>query len=187
MVDWLNAIVDALLYYQIRDVKKSIYNVNDHRSQLTSLARTTFWDVIEKMTLTQANENRDEINTKVETVLDKETDSYGVEVLRVEIQKIPPPKDVQEAMNKVVKAEQEKTAAQDLETAFETKADGEAKAIKLVNEAADKYFKGNAQILKKLETVEKSLRNNSKIVVSSDSELVNVVRNLSGVVPVEKK
>ena len=91
--DKLNAIVDAVVYYKIMDVKKSVYNVDDHRAQLTSLARTTLRAVIGKMTLTEANENRDDINMKVEKVLDKETDSYGVEVLRVEIQKIEPPED----------------------------------------------------------------------------------------------
>ena len=123
--DKLNAEVDAVVYYQIKDVKASIYNVDDHKSQLISLARTTLRSVIGNMTLTEANEKRDEINTKVEGVLDKETDSYGVDILRVEIQKIQPPPDVQEAMNKVVKAEQEKIAAMDIATATETKADGE--------------------------------------------------------------
>ena len=106
----------------------SIYNVDDHRAQLTSLARTTLRSVIGNMTLTSANENRAAINQKVEAVLDKETNSYGVEVLRVEIQKIEPPSDVQESMNKVVKAEQEKIAAMDIATATETKADGEKRA-----------------------------------------------------------
>ena len=123
--DKLNAEVDAVVYYQIKDVKASIYNVDDHKSQLISLARTTLRSVIGNMTLTEANEKRDEINMKVEGVLDKETDSYGVDILRVEIQKIQPPPDVQEAMNKVVKAEQEKIAAMDIATATETKADGE--------------------------------------------------------------
>ncbi|MCJ7665690.1 MAG: SPFH/Band 7/PHB domain protein, partial [Actinobacteria bacterium] len=118
--DKLNAEVDAVVYYQIKEVKASIYNVDDHRAQLTSLARTTLRAVIGNMTLTDANEKRGDINTQVETVLDKETDSYGVEVLRVEIQKIEPPADVQEAMNKVVKAEQEKIAAMDIATATET-------------------------------------------------------------------
>ena len=126
--DKLNAEVDAVVYYQIKDAMKSEYNVNNHRRQLTSLARTTLRAVIGKMTLTDANENRDEINSKVEEILDKETDSYGVEVLRVEIQKIEPPLDVQEAMNKVVKAEQEKIAAMDIATATETKADGDRRA-----------------------------------------------------------
>lgn len=126
--DKLNAIVDAVVYYQIKDVKASVYNVDDHQKQLTSLARTTLRAVIGKMTLTEANENRDEINLKVEEILDKETKSYGVEILRVELQKIEPPQDVQISMNKVVKAEQEKIAATDLASASEIKADGERRA-----------------------------------------------------------
>lgn len=207
--DKLNAIVDAVVYYQIKDVNKSQYNVDNHRRQLTSLARTTLRAVIGKMTLTEANENRDDINNKVEAILDKETDSYGVEVLRVELQKIEPPQDVQIAMNMVVKAEQEKIAAKDTATALETQADGEkraeikraegikqgrilqaegkASAIKLENEAAEKFFKGNAQILKKLEVVKDSLENNAKIVVPAGADLVNVIEGMAGIVPIKKK
>jgi regulator of protease activity HflC (stomatin/prohibitin superfamily) len=126
--DKLNAIVDAIVYYQIKDVKKSEYNVDNHRKQLSSLARTTLRAVMGKMTLTEANENRDDINQRIEKVLDKETDSYGVEVLRVEIQKIEPPHDVQVSMNQVVKAEQEKIAAINFANATETRADGERRA-----------------------------------------------------------
>lgn len=203
--DKLNAIVDAVVYYKIMDVKKSQYNVDDHEEQLTSLARTTLRSVIGKMTLTEANENRDDINSKVEAILDKETDSYGVEVLRVEIQKIEPPQDVQNAMNKVVKAEQEKIAALDLATAIETEADGarrasikkaegirqatileaegEAQSIKLVNEAAQKYFKGNAQLLKRFEVTQEALLENTKIVLPDNKQLVNVIGDLAGVKP----
>lgn len=126
--DKLNAIVDAVVYYQIKDVEKSIYNVDHHELQLTSLTRTTLRSVVGKMTLTEANENRDDINSKVEAILDKETKSYGVEVLRVEIQKIEPPQDVQDAMNNVVKAEQEKIAATDLANAKEIIADGDRRS-----------------------------------------------------------
>lgn len=187
--DKLNAVVDAVVYYQIRDVKKSIYNVDDHRDQLTSLARTTLRAVVGKMSLTEANENRDDINSKVEAILDKETDSYGVEVLRVELQKIEPPQDVQNAMNEVVKAEQAKIAASDFASAKEIEADGIkrayikeaegkrqsrildaqglAEAIKLENEAICKYFKDKAVDYKKLEVTQKSLANNSKVVLSN--------------------
>ncbi len=186
--DKLNAEVDAVVYYKINDVKKSLYNVDNHKVQLTSLARTTLRAVIGKMSLADANEKRDIVNSEVEKVLTKETASYGVEVLRVEIQKIEPPSDVQTSMNKVVKAEQEKIAATDLATAVETQADGtkrasikeaegiaqgkvivakgEAERIKLVNEAADKYFKGNAKELKKLDVTQASLENNSKIILT---------------------
>ncbi len=215
--DKLNAVVDAVVYYQIKDVKKSQYNVDDHEAQLTSLARTTLRAVIGKMTLTEANENRDDINQKVETVLDKETDSYGVEVLRVELQKIEPPADVQLAMNKVVKAEQEKIAAMDLANATETKADGDRRAeikkaqgikqalilkaegqaqsiikvadakaqeIQVVNESLNKYFKDDAQVYKKLETTEESLRRGTKYVIDSQSNIMNVISDVAGITPV---
>ncbi|MDD3519665.1 MAG: SPFH/Band 7/PHB domain protein [Actinomycetota bacterium] len=214
--DKLNAEVDAVVYYKITDVKASVYNVDDHRSQLTSLARTTLRAVIGNMTLTNANENRASINSKVETVLDKETSSYGVEVLRCEIQKIEPPADVQASMNNVVKAEQEKIAARDFATATETRADGEKRAeikkaegvkqglilsaegkaesikvvanadadrIKVVNEAANKYFIGNAQILKKLETVEGALKENAKFIVDTD-KVQTIVTDAAGITPV---
>jgi regulator of protease activity HflC (stomatin/prohibitin superfamily) len=60
------------------------------------------------------------------------------------------------------------------------RAEGQAEAVKLVNEAANLYFKGNTQILRKLEAVEKALSANAKIVVPSDSSLVNVIGNLMG-------
>ena len=217
--DKLNAQVDAVVYYQIKDVKASIYNVDDHRAQLTSLARTTLRAVIGNMTLTDANEKRSDINEQVETVLDKETNSYGVEVLRVEIQKIEPPPDVQESMNKVVKAEQEKISAMDMATAFETKADGEKRAeikraegirqgrilsaegeaeaiklvanadaekIRVVNEAAQKYFLGNAQILKKIEAVENSLKSNAKILVDTN-KVQTIVTEAAGITPIPRE
>ncbi|MCJ7473387.1 MAG: SPFH/Band 7/PHB domain protein [Actinobacteria bacterium] len=217
--DKLNAEVDAVVYYLIRDVKASIYNVDNHRAQLTSLARTTLRAVIGNMTLTDANEKRSDINSQVETVLDKETNSYGVEVLRVEIQKIEPPEDVQNSMNKVVKAEQEKIAAMDTATATETRADGEKRAeikkaegvrqglilsaqgeaeairavadanaarIKVVNEAANKYFVGNAQILKKIEAVEVSLKDNAKFIVDTN-KVQTIVTEAAGITPIPGK
>jgi hypothetical protein len=63
-------------------------------------------------------------------------------------------------------------------------AEGEAAAIKLVNEAAEKYFIGNAQILRKLEALEISLKNNAKIVVPSNTELINVIGEMAGIVPI---
>ncbi len=127
--DKLNMTVDAVVYYKVKDVKAAEYNVDGHEVQLTSLARTTLRAVMGKMPLTDCIQKRDQININVEEVLDKETDAYGVEVLRVEVQRIEPPQDVQEAMNNVVKAEQAKIAALDFATAVETKADGERRAV----------------------------------------------------------
>jgi regulator of protease activity HflC (stomatin/prohibitin superfamily) len=147
---------------------------------------------------------------EVEKILSKEVTKWGIHVVRVELQRIEPPDDVQEAINKVVKAENEKIAALDLATAIETKADGERRAeikkaegiaaairlkadadgdaIKTVNVAAEEFFVGNAQLLKKLETVAEALKDNTKIIVPADSDLVNVINDLAGTaVPVIKK
>jgi regulator of protease activity HflC (stomatin/prohibitin superfamily) len=62
-------------------------------------------------------------------------------------------------------------------------ADGEAQAIKLVNEAANLYFVGNAQILRRLETVEKALAHNTKIVIPGGTQLINVIGDMAGIFP----
>lgn len=112
-------------------------------------------------------------------------------------------------MNKVVKAENEKIAALDFADAMERGADGtkrseikkaegikqakilaaqgEAEAIKLVNEAAEQFFVGNAQLLRKLEAMEKALSQNAKIVIPAGSELINVIGDLAGVLPLKKE
>jgi regulator of protease activity HflC (stomatin/prohibitin superfamily) len=126
-------------------------------------------------------------------------------IVRTELKEIDPPKDVQETMNKVVKAENEKVAALDFADAVERQADGEkraeikkaegikqakilaaegeAEAIRLVNEAANTYFVGNAQLLRKLQALEKALSENAKIVIPSGCELVNVIGEMAGVLP----
>lgn len=193
--DKLNMTVDAVVYYKVKDVKASQYNVDGHKRQLTSLARTTLRAIMGKLSLTECIQERNKINENVEKVLDKETDAYGVEILRVEVQRIEPPEDVQESMNNVVKAEQDKIAATDLAKAKETEADGERMAsIKIAQgkkqsailqsegkkqasilEAEGKAkafkliedsFKGNAQTLKKLEVTQASLENNSKVILT---------------------
>ena len=210
--DNLNAMVDAQIYFKIKNdedsVKNSQYNVNNVDHQIVNLARTTLRNIIGTLTLKSANSERGRINEELLKVLVKETHNWGIEIVRAELKQIDPPKDVQETMNKIVKAENEKLAAVDYATAAETAADGEkraaikkaegvrqarilqaggeAEAIRLVNEAADKYFVGNAQLLKRLETTESSLRNNTKVVVPLGSEIVNVVGDMAGVLPLDR-
>jgi len=210
--DNLNARVDAQVYFKVKDteldVKSSQYNVNNYRYQIVNLARTTLRNIIGTLTLKSANSERGKINDELQKTLKKETANWGIEIVRTELKEIDPPKDVQETMNKVVKAENEKIAAVDFATATETVADGqrraeikkaegirqarileaegEAQAIKLVNEAAELYFVGNAQLLRRLETVEKALSQNAKIVVPQGTELVNVIGELAGVLPLKK-
>jgi regulator of protease activity HflC (stomatin/prohibitin superfamily) len=190
-------------------VKSCIYNVYNYEYQIVNLARTTLRNIIGTLTLKSANSERGKINDELHGTLKNETAHWGIEIVRTELKEIDPPKDVQETMNKVVKAENEKIAAVDYATAAETQADGErraqikkaegikqskilaaqgeAEAIKLVNEAAERYFIGNAQILRKLEAVEKSLEHNAKIVIPSNTELVNVIGEMAGFLPLKDK
>ncbi len=210
--DNLNAVVDAQVYFKVKDdemsVKNSQYNVNNVNFQIVNLARTTLRNIIGTLTLKSANSERGRINTELHQILIQETNTWGIDIVRTELKQIDPPKDVQDTMNKIVKAENEKIAAIDYATALETTADGEkraaikkaegikqanilraegeAEAIKLVNDAANKYFIGNAQLLKKLETVQNSLQNNTKVVVPGNAELVNVIGDLAGVLPITK-
>jgi regulator of protease activity HflC (stomatin/prohibitin superfamily) len=170
--DKLNASVDAQVYFRVKsdeeNVKNSQYAVNNYKYQIVNLARTTLRNIIGTMTLKSANSERGMINGELQKTLRSETGHWGIDIVRTELKEIDPPEDVQATMNKVVKAENEKVAAVDFATATETMADGarraeikkaegirqakileaegEAQAIKLVNEAADKYFIGNAQL-----------------------------------------
>ena len=204
--DSLNAVVDSNIYFKVKpdetSVKSSQYGVNNYTEQIIALAKTTLRNIIGTMTLKQANSERSTINKALFDQLSKETAAWGIDIVRTELKEIVPPEAVQQVMNQVVVANNEKMAAIDFATATETKADGarraaikeaegqrqsqilkaegEAQAIKLVNEAANLYFVGNAQLLKKLEVVAQSLENNAKIVLPEGQSLVNVIGNLAG-------
>ena len=211
--DKLNASVDAQVYFKVKsdeeNVKNSQYAVNNYKYQIVNLARTTLRNIIGTMTLKSANSERGMINSELQKTLRSETGHWGIDIVRTELKEIDPPEDVQATMNKVVKAENEKVAAIDFATATETMADGarraeikkaegvrqakileaegEAQAIKLVNEAADKYFVGNAQLLRRLIAVEAALSANAKIVIPANTELVNVIGEMAGILPWRKE
>jgi regulator of protease activity HflC (stomatin/prohibitin superfamily) len=205
--DALNASVDAQVYFKVKtdeeSVKASEYNVYNYKVQIVALARTTLRNIIGTMNLMEANSERGKINQSLYEQLTKETQSWGIEIVRTELKEINPPGSVQEAMNNVVVANNKKIAAIDFATATETEADGvrraaikkadgekqsrilvaegEAEAIKLVNTAAQTYFKNEAQILKQLEVAQAALVNNSKIVIPAGQSLINVIGDLAGI------
>ena len=195
--DKLNARVDAQVYFRVKSdeesIKASQYNVNEYQVQIVSLARTTLRNIIGTLTLKSANSERDRINDELMKTLKEETKSWGIEVVRTELKEIDPPKDVQDTMNKVVKAENEKIASKDLAEAREMQADGERRAsikeaegikqatiLKAEGEAKafemiSKSFVGNAQLLKKLEVTQASLENNTKIVLTEKGITPNII------------
>ena len=119
--------VDAVIYYEPTDPKSLVYNVEDFITAATKLAQTNLRNVVGDLELDAALTSRETINTSLKLILDEATDKWGTSVVRVEIQRIDPPQDVQDAMNKVMKAERDRRAAV-------TEAEGEKRAAILTAE-----------------------------------------------------
>ena len=145
--------VDAVIYFQITDPVKVVYNVANFGLASLKLAQTNLRNVIGDLELDQTLTSRGTINTQLRQVLDEATDKWGVKVTRVEIQKIDPPRDITDAMSKQMKAEREKRAnileaegfrqaailkAEGAKLSAILEAEGKAEAIKRVADA-EKY------------------------------------------------
>jgi regulator of protease activity HflC (stomatin/prohibitin superfamily) len=193
--------VDAVVYYYVTDAKAVKYEVANFFVAVSKLAQTNLRNLVGDMTLDETLGSRERINSSLRTTLDEATDKWGVKVTRVEVKEILPPKDITEAMSKQMKAEREKRATILDAEAYKQKqilqaegdkqnailvaegnrqsailrAEGEAKAIENVSVAATEYFVGNAQLLKQLEVTQVALQHNTKLVISDQSRLINVL------------
>ena len=199
--DNVTVTVDAIIYYYPVDPKAVRYEIANFRLATSKLAQTNLRNLIGDMALDETLTSRERINASLRVTLDEATDKWGLRVTRVEVKEIEPPRDITDAMSKQMKAEREKRATILSAEAYREKqileaegdkqhvilkaegdrqaailrADGEAQAIEKVSTAADKFFVGNAQRLKQLEVTQASLANNTKIVVSDQSRLINVL------------
>lgn len=211
--------IDAVIYYQVVDPKRALYEIEDFELAIVKLAQTTLRNIVGEMSLDVCLTSREKINVELRSVLDQATDKWGTKVNRIELQRIDPPADIQTAMHKQKTAEQERrqirllatgrkeASAQDKEAAILTaqgakasavlRAEGEAKsielvaaaeaeAVKLVSEAANQYFKENAQLNKRLDVIRDTFAQQTKIVVPASADVLNVL-GLDGtpVVPIK--
>ena len=103
--------IDAILYYQITDPFKAMYEISNLPDAIEKLAKTTLRNIIGNMDLDHTLSSRDDINSTMTEILDEATDKWGVKVNRVEIQDINPPQDIKNAMEKQMRAERDKRAA----------------------------------------------------------------------------
>ena len=131
--------IDTVVFYQITDPAKAVYEIQSLKKGIEYLAITTIRDIIGKMDLDETFSSRDGINNKLRVVLDEATDRWGCKIDRVEIKDINPPADVQDAMEKEMNAERNKRAMileaeADRESRIR-RAAGEAQAIKEVADA----------------------------------------------------
>ncbi len=188
--DNVGVLVDAVIYTKIVDPAKAEFEIENFETAATTLAQTTLRNLIGDKTLDQTLVARDTLNEMLRNVLDEATNSWGVKVTRVELQRIDPPADITEAMSKQMKAEREKRAtiltaegqrqssiltAEGNKIAAILNAEGKAEALKKVSETAQKYFKKRPEILKRLEVLQNTLSQNTKFVIPSGSETINLL------------
>lgn len=102
--------INALLYFQIVDAKKAVYEIDNLPNALEKLTQTSLRNVIGELELDQTLSSRDTINSRLQIILDEVTNKWGVKVNRVELQDITPPKSVREAMEKQMQAERNRRA-----------------------------------------------------------------------------
>ena len=154
--------IDTVVYFQITDPKLYTYGVEYPISAIESLTATTLRNIIGELELDQTLTSRDIINTKMRAILDEATDAWGIKVNRVEVKNILPPRDIQDAMEKQMRAERERREKV-------LQAEGEKKAAVLIaegekesailraeaeKEAEIKRAEGEAEALLKIKTAE---------------------------------
>ncbi|HNS67358.1 MAG TPA: SPFH domain-containing protein [Mesotoga infera] len=141
--------VDAIIYYQITDAFRVVYNVSSFEIAAIKLAQTNLRNVIGEMELDQTLTSRERINVTLREVLDEATDKWGVKVTRVEIKKIDPPQDIMDAMSKQMKAERTKRAvileAEGYKQSEITKAEGDKMSAILQAEGQSESIKRVAE------------------------------------------
>jgi regulator of protease activity HflC (stomatin/prohibitin superfamily) len=166
--------INALLYFQVSDPYKAIYEINNLPEAIEKLTQTTLRNVIGELELDKTLTSRDMINSRLRDILDDATDKWGVKVNRVELQDISPPKEIRQAMEKQMRAERDKRAqileaegnkqakileaegtkqekileAEGFKNAQITRAEGEARAKLLVAEAEAEAIRKIADAVK---------------------------------------
>jgi len=199
--DNVSVIVDAVIYYRISDPVKATFEVQNFAYAATTLAQTNLRNLIGDKSLDETLTARDTINANLRLVLDEATNTWGVKVTRVEVQKIDPPSDITEAMSRQMKAERDKRAAilegeglkqaailaaegvkqsdilraEGEAQARVTRATAEAQAIQLVSNAAETFFKERAEVSKRLDVLRDVLSQQTKFVVPANSDFLNVL------------
>ena len=155
--------INAIIYFQVTDPFRAIYEINNLPEAIEKLTQTTLRNVIGELELDQVLTSRETINSKLRDILDDATDKWGVKVNRVELQDINPPKEIRAAMEKQMRAERDKRAkileaegtkqsdileAEGYRNAQITRAEGEAKSKLLVAEAEAEAIRKIAEALR---------------------------------------
>jgi regulator of protease activity HflC (stomatin/prohibitin superfamily) len=132
--------IDTVVYYQITDSKLYAYGVDNPMSAIENLTATTLRNIVGDLELDETLTSRDTVNTKMRAILDEATDAWGIKINRVELKNILPPREIQDAMEKQMKAERERREsilrAEGEKTSQILVAEGEKEALILRAEAS---------------------------------------------------
>lgn len=161
--------INALLYFQIVDAKKAVYEIDNLPNAIEKLTQTSLRNVIGELELDETLTSRDTINSRLQAILDEATNKWGVKVNRVELQDITPPESVREAMEKQMQAERNRRA-QILQ------AEGEKKAQILLSEGEKQSQINAAEAAKQSEILRAEGAAQAKILeANAEAEAVNRV------------
>lgn len=149
--------INALLYFQIVDAKKAVYEIDNLPNALEKLTQTSLRNVIGELELDQTLSSRDTINSRLQIILDEVTNKWGVKVNRVELQDITPPKSVREAMEKQMQAERNRRAEI-------LNAEGEKKSLILRSEGEKESRINAAEAVKQSEILRAEGESRAKVL-----------------------
>lgn len=156
--DNVTMMVDSIVFFYVMDPKLLAYGVERPIAAIENLSATTLRNIIGSMTLDETLTSRDAINSQITSILDEATDKWGIKVTRVEVKNITPPKSIQEAMEKQMKAEREKREAilkaEGEKQSAITRAEGEKESAILradaVKEQRIREAQGEAEAIRKM-------------------------------------
>ena len=152
--------INALLYYQITDPKRAVYEVANLPQAIEKLTQTTLRNIIGSMDLDETLSSRDQINEKLRVILDDATDKWGVKVNRVELQEVNPPEDIRVAMEKQMRAERDRRA-----TILEAEGSKRAAVLEAEGEKEAKIARAEGEAEARL------------TVATAESEAIKVIQN----------
>lgn len=150
--------VDNVIFFKLLNARDAVYNIEDYKAGIVYSATTNIRNLIGNMTLDEVLSGRDKINSDLLNIIDEVTDAYGIKILSVEIKNIVPPQEIQEAMEKQMKAERDKRAmilqAEGLRQSQIEKAEGEKQSQILRAEAEKQANIRRAEGLKESQLLE---------------------------------
>jgi len=156
--DNVKILVDNVIFYKLLNARDAVYNIEDFKSGIVYSATTNMRNILGNMTLDEILSGRDSINQDLLCIIDEVTDAYGIKILSVEIKNIVPPNEIQQAMEKQMRAERDKRAmilqAEGLRQSQIEKAEGEKQAKILTAEAEKQANIRRAEGLKESQLLE---------------------------------